>query len=73
MPSWNGMEFTRKQMMVIAIGLEEGMDITPYAKPEFDDNQMWMIKHGIDTGLDYEVYSKFDESGKPIFDSDQMS
>lgn len=40
MPSWNDMEFTRKQMMVIAIGLEEGMNITPYAKPELTANEM---------------------------------
>lgn len=63
---YNDDRFDEYQMYLINCGIEEGLDIGTYAKPEFDKSQMHVIYLGLAAGLDVSVYAK------PEFSGDQM-
>ena len=58
--------FDEEQLESIIMGLEKGLDVTIYAKPEFDCCQMDEIRKGLESGVDVSVYAK------PEFDRLQM-
>lgn len=41
---YEGQGFNEDQMYAIRIGLNKGLDVSIYAKPEFDAGQMWEAK-----------------------------
>ena len=45
-------------MLEIRYGLEEELDVSWYAKPEFDWEQMRLIRGGIKEGIDPVIYAK---------------
>ncbi len=47
-----------QQMEEIRMGLEAGLDVSLYARPEFDWEQMQEIRLGLEDGLDVSVYAK---------------
>lgn len=49
--------FNSSQIKQIASGLLSGVDVSIYAKPEYDYNQMNQIRLGIKTGIDVSVYA----------------
>lgn len=56
--TYDGMEFKDSQMYYIQKGLDEGLDVSIYANPEFkDDRQMWQIYEGLKSGLDVSIYA----------------
>ena len=56
--TYNGMEFNNSQMYYIQKGLDEGLDVSIYANPEFkDDRQMWQIYEGLKSGIDVNIYA----------------
>ena len=59
-------KFNYSQKEQISFGLQKGLDISIYAKPEFKGSQMEQIRFGLEKGLDVSVYAK------PEFDSKQM-
>ena len=59
-------QFCDEQIVALKIGLEKGVDISFYDKPEFDSDQMFEILNGLLDGLDVASYAE------PKFDSDQM-
>ncbi len=59
-------KFDSRQQEQVKIGLEQGLDVNIYAKPEFSDRQMYYIRSGLEQGLDVSWYAK------PEFDSEQM-
>lgn len=59
-------KFNYSQKEQISFGLQKGLDVSIYAKPEFDDDQMWEIRFGLEKGLDVSIYAK------PEFDWSQM-
>ena len=44
-------------MKAIRRGLEQGLDISVYAKPEFDGCQMEEIRDGLESGVDVSTYA----------------
>jgi hypothetical protein len=54
------------QKKEIIDGINKGLDISLYAKPEFDANQMNIIKDGLKKGLDVSLYAR------PEFNASQM-
>ena len=54
------------QMKEIELGKKLGLDISVYAKPEFNNLQMATIRTGLQKGLDVTEYAN------PAFDSEQM-
>ena len=54
------------QKRFIIMGIEKGLDVSIYAKPEFDGVQMLQIKLGLEYGIDVSIYAK------PEFHSTQM-
>ena len=56
----------KNQMIVIYWGLEKGLDVSIYAKPEFNTAQMSFIYYGLKEGLDVSIYAK------PEFSATQM-
>ena len=58
--------FTDKEKEEILKGLQVGLDVSIYAKKEFDYLQMEEIREGLEKGLDVSIYAK------PEFDYDQM-
>ena len=59
-------KFNYSQKEQIRFGLEKGLDISIYAKPEFKGSQMEQIRFGLEHGLDVSIYAK------PEFDYNQM-
>lgn len=59
--------FDEDQIDEIREGLEEGLDVSSYAKPEFDCYQMEEIRKGLENKLDVSSYAD------PKFDSYQMA
>ena len=53
-------------MLQINLGLQKDLDVSFYAKLEFDWLQMEQIRLGLEQGLDIDSYAK------PEFDSKQM-
>ena len=51
-------EFLPIQLRQIQLGLREGVDVSFYAKPEYDWFQMEEIREGLKAGLDVSVYAK---------------
>lgn len=47
-----------EQMQLIRQGLEDGFDVSWYAKSEFDNWKMFQIFLGLDNGLDVSIYAK---------------
>lgn len=52
--------FNDAQMREIHSGLEENLDVTIYAKPEFTSDQMAEIRQGLDGKLDVTIYAKLE-------------
>ena len=59
-------KFNELQLNAIYDGILSGIDVSIYAKPEFDVDQMEQIQEGLEDGLDVSVYAK------PEFDDLQM-
>lgn len=59
-------KFNYSQKEQISFGLQKGLDISIYAKPEFYWDQMEQIRFGLEEGLDVSIYAN------PKFDSMQM-
>ena len=53
-------------MKEIRLGLEQGLDVSIYAKIIFNKNQMFQIRLGLAKNLDVLIYAK------PEFDEEQM-
>lgn len=53
-------------MSKIRLGLLNGLDVSVYAKPEFDNQQMSKIRLGLADGLDVSVYAKPELSWKQM-------
>lgn len=51
-------KFNYSQKEQISFGLQKGLDISIYAKPEFDYEQMRQIRLGLEQGLDVNIYAK---------------
>ncbi|MBQ9140557.1 MAG: DUF342 domain-containing protein [Lachnospiraceae bacterium] len=51
-------DFLPIQLRQIQLGLKEGIDVSIYAKPEYDWFQMEEIREGLKAGLDVSVYAK---------------
>lgn len=49
--------FDPMQIRVIALGMQDGLDISPYANPEFSSLQMIELYAGIRDGLDVSKYA----------------
>ena len=56
-------KFNYGQMHEIRLGLEKGLDVSIYAKPEFDHIQMQEIRLGLEKELDLSIYAKPDTLG----------
>lgn len=50
-------KFDYNQMGQIALGLEKGLDISIYAKPEFSSRQMPEIRMGLKHEIDVSLYT----------------
>ena len=50
--------FDKWQKEQIKLGVEKGLDVSWYAKPEFEHYQMREIREGLEDGLDVSIYSK---------------
>ena len=59
-------KFNNSQKEQISFGLQKGLDISIYAKPEFKGSQMEQIRFGLEKGLNAHIYAK------PEFDYEQM-
>ena len=59
-------KFNYSQKEQISFGLQKGLDISIYAKPEFNNWQMEQIRFGLEKGLNVHIYAK------PEFDYEQM-
>ena len=59
-------KFNYSQKEQIRFGLQKGLDISIYAKPEFKGSQMEQIRLGLEKGLNVHIYAK------PEFDYEQM-
>ena len=51
-------QFNMAQQFEILIGLENNLDISIYAKKEFDNFQMAQIREGLEANLDASQYAK---------------
>ncbi len=51
------MNFDGKQLEEIRKGLEAGVDVSVYAKPEYNWEQMQEIRWGLESGVDVSVYA----------------
>ena len=61
-------QFDICQQEVIRIGLEQNLNVSIYAKKEFNDQQMNQIREGLEKGLDVSVYAKPEYSSKEMRD-----
>lgn len=62
----NDTRFDEKQKQALRDGLENGLDISVYAKPEYNYDQMEQIRKGLEQKLDVSIYAN------PKFDWQQM-
>lgn len=51
-------KFSQGQLNVIKKGLDKNLNVSVYAKPEFNCLQMKLILHGLEDGLDVSTYAK---------------
>lgn len=56
----NNKKFNNVQKNEIRKGIEDGIDTSVYAKPEFDVTQMQEIRLGLKNGLDVSIYANSD-------------
>ena len=59
-------QFDEIQQKQIELGLKNNLDISIYAKKEFDGGQMFIIRTGLEENVDISVYAK------PEFSSNQI-
>ena len=52
--------FDRYQKNEILMGLEDNLDVSVYAKPEFTEEQMQEIRIGLKDNLDVSIYAKIE-------------
>lgn len=64
--------YDNKQMYQIQIGLESGIDVSIFAKPEYDWIQMAQIRLGLEDGINVSQYAILNTEGKPVYDFMQM-
>jgi len=59
-------QFDKEQQREIKIGLNEGLDVSWYAKKEFSDGDMYLIRIGLEDDLDVSWYAteRFDTRQK---------
>jgi hypothetical protein len=50
--------FDEQQRNEIKFGIEKGLDVSWYARPEFNWMQMEAIREGLQLGLNVEIYAK---------------
>jgi len=50
-------QFDKEQQIEIKIGLNEGLDVSWYAKKEFSDGDMYLIRIGLEDDLDVSCYA----------------
>jgi hypothetical protein len=62
----NSGEFEPNALDEIKLGVEQGLDVSCYASPEFDYCQMYQIRTGLRDGIDVSIYAK------PEYNSFQM-
>ena len=60
-------QFDEYQQFAILEGIENNVDVSIYAKPEFNSEQMEQIRLGLDADLDFSIYAKLE------FDYRQMN
>ena len=56
-------QFQELQQQEILKGLKANLDISIYAKEEFDWKQMWQIRLGLKNNLDVSIYAKLEYNG----------
>ena len=61
-------QFNEEQQEEIRKGLEENLDISWYAKKEFEEYYMWKIRTGLEDNLDPLWYAKPEISPGLMFD-----
>lgn len=47
------LEFDKYQLKEIEKGKEAGLDVSKYAKPEFDAEKMWCIRNLMERNIDF--------------------
>ena len=59
-------QFDKEQQREIKIGLNEGLDVSWYAKKEFSEGDMYLIRIGLEDNLDVSWYAteRFDTKQK---------
>ena len=50
-------QFDKEQQREIKIGLNEGLDVSWYAKKDFSDGDMYLIRMGLEDDLDVSWYA----------------
>ena len=45
-------------MKVIRLGLKDNLDVSLYAKPEFDDKKMEQIRYALENNLNVSIFMK---------------
>ena len=60
-------QFGKYQQEEILIGLEEKLDVSIYAKKEFNWEQMIQIREGLKNNIDVSIYAKTDFTGGQMF------
>ena len=64
-------KFNYSQKEQISFGLQKGLDISIYSKPEFDEDQMCEIRFGLEKGLDVNyIKPEFDWRQTPQISTD---
>ncbi len=58
MTIFNGLEFDDSQMNQINRGIKNGVDVSIYAKPDYEWAQMQQIREGLENGVDVSVFAK---------------
>ena len=51
-------QFNKRQKAQIIRGLRENLDVSIYAKTEFDWEQMYKIREGLEDNLNVSIYAK---------------
>ena len=51
-------QFDEEQKEQISLGLKDNLNVSIYAKKEFNANQMFKIKAGLDIDVDVSIYAK---------------
>ena len=59
-------QFDKYQSSEILIGIDKGLDVSIYAKPEYSWKQMHQIREGLEANLDVSEYAKPKYSGQKM-------